>query len=105
MASVAHELLELVGASHEVRLAVDLDEHADAAAGVDVARHEALAGVAAGLAAAAARPFSRSSAVAFSTSPPVSSRACLQSMKPAPVRSRSSLTASALMWLVVVMRV
>ena len=46
---VADELLELVGAGHEVGLAVDLDEHADAAAGVDVARDEALAGVAAGL--------------------------------------------------------
>ena len=46
---VADELLELVGARDEVRLAVDLDEHADAAAGVDVARDEALAGVAAGL--------------------------------------------------------
>ena len=34
---VADELLELVRAGHEVRLAVDLDEHADAAAGVDVA--------------------------------------------------------------------
>ena len=46
---VADELLELVGAGHEVGLAVDLDEHADPAAGVDVARDEALAGVAAGL--------------------------------------------------------
>ena len=46
---VADELLELVGAGHEVGLAVDLDEHADAAAGVDVARDEALARLAAGL--------------------------------------------------------
>ena len=46
---VADELLELVGARDEVGLAVDLDEHADAAAGVDVARDQALAGVAAGL--------------------------------------------------------
>ena len=46
---VADELLELVGASDEVGLAVDLDEHADAAARVDVARDEALAGVAARL--------------------------------------------------------
>src|SRR4051812_16247842 len=46
---VAHQLLELVRARHEVRLAVDLDEHADAPAGMDVARHEALAGVAIGL--------------------------------------------------------
>ena len=46
---VADELLELVGPGDEVRLAVDLDQDADAAAGVDVARDEALAGVAAGL--------------------------------------------------------
>src|SRR6185436_215755 len=46
---VADELLELVGARDEVGLAVDLDQHADAAARVDVARDEALAGVAARL--------------------------------------------------------
>ena len=46
---VADELLELVGAGDEVGLAVDLDEHADPAAGVDVARDEALAGLAVGL--------------------------------------------------------
>ena len=46
---VADELLELLGARDEVGLAVDLDEHADAAAGVDVAGDEALAGVATGL--------------------------------------------------------
>ncbi len=46
---VAHQLLELVGARDEVGLAVDLDQHADAAAGVDVAGDEALAGVATGL--------------------------------------------------------
>jgi hypothetical protein len=36
------EVLEVVGARHEVRLAVDLDEHADAAAHVDVAADDAL---------------------------------------------------------------
>ncbi len=46
---VPDELLELVRARDEVRLAVDLDQDADAAAGVDVAADEALAGVAAGL--------------------------------------------------------
>ena len=46
---VADELLELVGPGDEVRLAVDLDQDADPAAGVDVARDEALAGLAARL--------------------------------------------------------
>src|SRR5215218_5843849 len=46
---VLDELLELVGPRDEVRLAVDLDEHAEAAARVDVAAHEALARLAAGL--------------------------------------------------------
>src|SRR3954451_1113944 len=41
------ELLELVGAGHEVGLAVDLDQHSDLAAGVDVAGHHALRGGAA----------------------------------------------------------
>jgi hypothetical protein len=38
----------------------------------------------------------RSSSIAFSTSPPASSRAALQSIIPAPVRSRSALTSAAL---------
>ena len=46
---VAHELLEVLGAGHEVGLAVDLDQHADAAAGVDVGGDEPLACLAAGL--------------------------------------------------------
>ena len=46
---VADELLEVLVAGHEVGLAVDLDEHAQPAAGVDVGGHLALAGVAAGL--------------------------------------------------------
>ena len=46
---LAHELLEVLVAGHEVGLAVDLDEHAQAAAGMDVRGHEALAGVPAGL--------------------------------------------------------
>ena len=45
---VLDELLELLGAGDEVGLAVDLDEHADPAAGVDVAADEALADVAVG---------------------------------------------------------
>ena len=41
--------LEVVGARDEVRLAVELDEHADLAAHVDVGADEALTGGAAGL--------------------------------------------------------
>src|SRR3990172_78386 len=41
---------------------------------------------------ALAMPFFRSSSMAFSTSPPVSSRAALQSIMPAPVRCRSAAT-------------
>src|SRR6476646_2967456 len=46
---VADELLELVGPGDEIRLAVDLDQDADPATRVDVARDEALAGIAARL--------------------------------------------------------
>src|SRR5439155_21298 len=45
---VADELLELLVAGHEVAFAVDLDQHPDAAARVDVAADEALAGLPAG---------------------------------------------------------
>ena len=46
---VLDELLELLVAGDEVRLAVDLDERAEPAARVDVGADQALAGVAAGL--------------------------------------------------------
>jgi hypothetical protein len=46
---VAHQLLELLGAGYEVGLAVDLDEHADLAVGVDVGADGPLGGDAAGL--------------------------------------------------------
>jgi hypothetical protein len=42
--NVVHQLLEVLGASHEIALAVNLHEHADLAAGVDVAGHRAFAG-------------------------------------------------------------
>ncbi len=45
--------------------------------------------------AASARPLVRSEVVAASMSPPASSRAFLQSIIPAPVLSRSSLTSFA----------
>src|SRR5829696_3235924 len=46
---VPDKLLELLRPGDEVRLAIDLDEHADAAAGVDVAGDEAFAGLSTGL--------------------------------------------------------
>ena len=45
---VTNQLLELVGARHEVGLAVDLDQNADPATGMDVAADEALASLTAG---------------------------------------------------------
>src|SRR5262249_31309854 len=43
---IAHQALELVGAGHEVGLAVHLDEHADPAAGMDVGLDQSFAGLA-----------------------------------------------------------
>src|ERR1044072_803061 len=53
---VAHQLLEVVGAGDEGGLAVDLDEHADLAAGVDVGADGPLGGDAAGLLGGARQP-------------------------------------------------
>ena len=43
-----HYLLEVIRAGHEVGLSIDFDQHAYAAAGVNVALDEALAGLAVG---------------------------------------------------------
>ena len=92
---LAGERLEVLVARDEVGVAVDLDEHADLAAGVDVGRDGALGGLAvADLHGLVARRTRRSSTAA-SMSPSVSCRAFLQSIMPAPVRSRSSLTCAA----------
>ena len=45
---IVREVQELLGAGDEVRLAVQLDEHADAPAGVDIGLDHALAGRAVG---------------------------------------------------------
>ena len=45
---VAHELLKIVRASHEIGLAVDFHQHAQLRAGVDVGTHHALLGGAGG---------------------------------------------------------
>ncbi len=41
---VVHEFLEVLGAGHEIAFAVDFDQHADLAAGVDVVADRAFAG-------------------------------------------------------------
>jgi hypothetical protein len=83
---------EVVVARDEVGLAVDLDQHADAAAAVDVRHHGALGGLAAGLLgglgeALGAEVVDRLLGMSAS----VSTSAFLQSAMPAPVRSRRSL--------------
>ena len=46
---IVHQFLEIVGARHEIRFAVDFHQHAELAAGVDVAADQALLGGARGL--------------------------------------------------------
>ena len=97
MARLAHELLEVVGAGDEVGLAVDLDQHADLAAGVDVRADDAF-GRRRGR---PSWPPRRAPSRAGTERPSRGRRrsrssAFLQSMKPAPVFSRSSLTCCAL---------
>ena len=92
---LAGELLEVVVAGDEVGLAVDLDQHADLAVGVDVARTTPSAAPRSPRLAAFAWPFTRRISTALSTSPSASSSAALQSIIPAPVRSRSAFTSLA----------
>jgi hypothetical protein len=82
--------LELVGAGHEVGLALQLDDGADVA--VDHEAHDALVVLAVVALGDAARPFSRSHCLAASMSPSFSSSAFLQSIIPAPEASRSACT-------------
>ena len=93
---VAGERDEVVVAGHEVGVAVDLDEHADLAVGVDVGLDRALGRLAPPSLAALAAPFTRSSSIGLvdvaARSP---SSALLQSIIPAPVRSRRALTSLA----------
>ena len=39
-----HQLFEVIGARHEIAFAVDLDQHANLAAGVNVVAHRTFAG-------------------------------------------------------------
>ena len=83
---------EVLVAGDEVGVAVDLDEDADLAVGVDVGLHGALGGLAAAeLGGLVAEPDAQQ-LDGLSTSPSVSVSAFLQSIMPAPVRSRRSLT-------------
>ena len=94
---VADELLEVVVAGHEVGLAVDLDEHAQRGRRRGCTRPPGPRGRRGRPSwRLPRRPARGAATTALSRSPPVSSRARLQSMNPAPVRSRSSLTSSGL---------
>ena len=89
-AIAAHELLEGLVAGDEVGLGVDLDQGAGGPGqGMPIRPSPATRPA---FLAAAARPFLRSQSIAASRSPPVSASAFLQSIMPAPVCSRSSLT-------------
>ena len=102
---LARELLEVIGPGDEVGLAVELEQHAEPRAMMDVAGDDALAGDAAGLLGGGAEALGTQPRAAFSTSPSDASRARLQSMMPAPVWSRSCLTSSGLiMWIPGVLR-
>ena len=85
-----HHLLELDVAGDEIGLGVDLRKGAGAARCDDA--DEALGRDAVRLLGRFDRPFLRSQSMACSISPLVSVSAVLQSIMPAPVRSRSSLT-------------
>ena len=93
---VVHQFLEVVGAGDEIALAVDFDQHADLASGVNVAGDGAFAGDArVAFLAATETPRLRSTTTACSMSPLASVRAFLQSIMGAPVFSRSSFTCAA----------
>ena len=79
---VARELDELLVARHEVGLAVDLDQHADLVAGVDVALHDALARLRSGALGRLRLARARRISTAFSMSPPASASALRQSACP-----------------------
>ncbi len=89
------ELLELVRACHEVGLAADLDEHADAPA-VDVGLDQALRGGAVGALARLRDPALAQQLDGGVLIAAASRRAFLHSMMPAPVASRRALTSAAL---------
>ena len=69
MAMSLQQLLEVFGAGDEIALAVQLEQHADLAAGVDVGADRALVGGARRLLRAEAMPRLRSTTKAFSMSP------------------------------------
>ena len=84
---------EVVVAGDEVGLAVDLDQHADLAVGVDVGLRRCPRWPRARRAWRPPRcPSRAASRSAFSMSPSASASAFLQSIIPAPVRSRRALT-------------
>ena len=66
---IVRQLLEVLGAGHEIALTVDLDKHADLAAGMDVAGHRPSLVTRAAFLAATVTPFLRRMIIACSMSP------------------------------------
>ena len=90
---LARERDEVVVAGDEVGVAVDLDEHADLAVAVDVGLHGALGGLAAAhLEGLVAEPDAQQLDGLLDVAARSRRARFLQSIMPAPVRSRSSLT-------------
>ena len=92
---IAGEGDEVLVLGDEVGLAVDLDQHADLAVGVDVGLDRALGGRRARRSWIFLPCLTRRISIALSMSPSASVSAFLQSIIPAPVRSRRALTSFA----------
>ena len=93
---VLDQLLEGVGAGHEVGLAVHSTQHANLAAHVDVARHRALGGDRLDFLAAAGQALLAQQLFGLGEVAAGLGNAFLQSIIPAPVFSRRSFTRDAL---------
>ena len=89
---VARQLLEVVGARDEVGLAVELDQHADLAVVVDVAHDQRPRGGSAGALLGLGDPLLAQDLGGLLHVAAGLLQRLLQSIMPAPVRARSSLT-------------
>jgi hypothetical protein len=92
---VLQQLLEVLGAGHKVALAVQLEQHADLAAGMDIGAHRALVGGAGSLLLRRGHAPLAQHHKRASMSPLVSCKAFRQSPIGAPDFSRSSFTSLA----------
>jgi hypothetical protein len=93
---VLHQLLEIVGARHEIGLAVHLDQHAQLRARMNVAADHALLGGARGLLRRRGDARLRSTTLGFRQIALGLDQRLLALHHPAPVRSRSCFTSCAL---------